>query len=251
MANMQPPVKSKAPVIIAAVIVMLLAMGGGCWAWASAAKAQYVKAVPAYETRARAAYDYFGGLKDRLTHGADIKRKFDETIASSPKEPKLLGMTLAPADKIKRVNDLTKALREFDTTYVTAASISDYSAKALDIMAGATGTISTPTDMKNMEAKFKTAKTALSKLVPPSELKDFHSKTLAGYDAATGDIDRALDALGKSQASTYTEAVQKLATDVKAIGASAASRELAGIFTTAYGKADTAYGNLQKALGVN
>ena len=229
---------------------LIIILSGTLVWWTTQAKDKYSAAVPGYETRTKDAYNYFGSLKDRLTHGADIKKKFDETIATAPKEPKLLGSSIAPKEKKQRVTELTTAMRTFETTYVNAANISDYSDKTLKIMSTVNGVISTPDDMKAMRTKLQKAKSDIAKQTPPADCKDFQTQTLAAYDAVLLDIDSALSALDKGKTDIYTASVQKLATDVNGVSANTAQKKLATIFNNAYAQADSAYGDLQKALGI-
>jgi hypothetical protein len=244
--------RSKKPLLIAisAAVVVVVGVAVGVFMWANAAKSSYALAVPAYTTRAKSSYDYFMKLSDRLEHGSDIKKNIDQTIASKPKAPKLLGKSLAPASDVKRVDDITKALQDFESAYVTASDVSTYSDKTLTIMDKAALSIRTIDDMKAAKTKFQAAKDSLHALAAPAPVSSFHTKTQAAYTTAIADIDTALTAYNAGKTTAYTAAVQKLATDVRDISASTAQKELADIFATAYGKADTAFGKLQDVLGI-
>jgi hypothetical protein len=234
----------------AGIVALIIVLGGGLWVWTNQAKNKYVQAVPGYEARAKSAHDYFLKLDDRLGHGSDIKKKFDDTIASAPKAPKFLGKSLAPADKAKRVTDITNVLQAFDTHYVSAADIVAYSEKALPIMEQASGSISTPDDLRALKTKLEQARTSLEALKPPAEAKNFQTKMLVAYSLVTADVTASLAAYDAGESDLFAQNVQTLAADVKQISPNSARDELGKLFDTAYTKADNAFGELQKALGV-
>lgn len=244
------PTRKTLLLVWAAIAAALLLANGGMLLWASHAKSQYLAAVPGYETRARGAYDYFGGLKSRLTHGADIQQKFDDTLVTAPKEPKLFGKSLAPADKAKRVADLTNALRKFETAYVSASDVSVYSDKALTAMASVTGTLDSPAAIKTMLPKLAQAKAAIAAGTQPDAVKSFHASLMAKYDTAIRDMNDAANTYDSKNADAYAKAVAKLPADFQALNTNGARATLKNIFDTTYGKADTAYGELQSVLGV-
>ena len=249
----QPQGTSKKRLLLlvwAAAAAVLLVVSGGTLLWASHAKSQYVAAVPGYQARSKAAYDYFGGLKDRLTHGQDIQKKFDDTLATAPKEPKLFGKSLAPADKAKHVADLTSAMQKFKADYVAAADVSAYSDQTLKAMSAVTGTLDSVDAIKTMLLKLQQARTTTAALKQPAAVKSFHASLLAKYDTAIKDMNDAVNAYNSKNTDAYSKAIAKLPADFQALSTNGARDELKQIFDTAYGKADTAYGELQSVLGV-
>ena len=77
-----------------------------------------------------------------------------------------------------------------------------------------------------------------------------HEEILKAYDTVIGDIDTALTALSKNEAEAYTDAVQKLATDIKTVTHHFMGPKLEEVFNATYDKADKAFSDLQKLLGV-
>jgi hypothetical protein len=248
---MPPKPKSKKLLFIIIGVAVALIIAGGVWFWANNAANQFVSAVPGYESRTKEAHDYFMSLKDRLTHGKDINDKFNQAIASAPQEPKLLGLSLVPADKSKRVNDLTSAMQKFKTAYVNAADVTTYSEGAITEIASVTGVLNSVDAMKAIMPKLQQAKAAIAALQPPEPVKQFHADLLAKYDTAIKDTGDAITAYEASDGTAYSQSVNKLAPDFKALSVNAARDELSKIFDANYGQADTALGELQQLLGIS
>ncbi len=234
---------------VAAVVIVLVAVLG--WSQMGAAKEDYKKAAVAYEQTVKTAFMYYHDIDDSNAKAAQITTKFDDAIATQPKQPTVWGLKVSvPADSVKRVDELANATRELRTSFKNLHDFNDYGVSVLTIMNDARGTLSTPADLKAMQPKVKTATAFLKDLHTPAGMEDFHTAKVNAYQAMGDDIDAALAALDSGNSTAYTTAVQKLATDAKAASITTAEGEINDRYDSYLGKLSETYDKLATLLNI-
>ncbi len=238
-------------IITVTVLPLLVVLSIGCWWQANAAKDKYTKDTVTYEQAVTSAFKYYQNSTDVSSHVKDIEDKLSAPLANKPQQPKLLFIGLTPpAASKKQADQLTASLTSVRDSFKNLHDLDAYGTDLLKIMSASTGTISTPTDMQNIKPVFQKAATDIQALKPPKGAETFHSQKVQAYKSLVTDIDTALSAYSKGDSTTYSTAVQKLATDAKAASPNAAAQQLKDMYDARYDTLAKDYDSLATLLGL-
>ncbi len=254
MQPMAPPPMASKPksrkgiiIAISAIIAILTIASGGFWWWMTQAQNDFAKASTAYVQKAKDAYEFYRDSGNPSSKSTEILKKFDDAIAAKPAAPSLL--VFGSSSIVQHNNQVSTSLASVRDSFNVYHSFKAYGDSVVEIAGKAYVYVSTIEELRTAKTAFNTAAADLRKLDIPKTAEKFNEDLAKIYDLMATDIDAALKAYDAGNETSYTQAINKLATDVQKASSKNVANDLNDMYDAAYKTLTKNYDDLATVLG--